>query len=180
MPQQSSIIATKSPNGTVYVFDSASPKHSATPSDNVCHPEARLSGHTEEGYGLSWSAHDQGMLLSGADDERVCLWDIGAAPGADGTVPPLRTFVGHAGTVEVRAPARGGAVRGGAVVVGGLWVCVHTPVGVGGSGSGGEAWGEESGHGLPDLGPQVAVASFSIPHSPSPSPIPYSPPPLLL
>jgi WD40 repeat protein len=101
MPQLPNIIATKSPNGLVLLFDSASSKHSAHPADNTCMPEARLSGHSEEGYGLSWSLHEKGRLLSGADDELVCLWDIERRAGSDGTVSPLKTFKGHAGTVEV-------------------------------------------------------------------------------
>jgi hypothetical protein len=103
MPQAPNIIASKSPSGTVCLFDSDSPKHAS--GDAVCRPEARLSGHTEEGYGLSWSLHQRGMLLSGADDERVCLWDVSRAPGPDGFIAPLRICKGHVGTVEVGAGA---------------------------------------------------------------------------
>lgn len=30
-------------------------------------------------YGLAWSPHTAGHLLSGSDDARICLWDINAA-----------------------------------------------------------------------------------------------------
>ena len=106
MPQASNIIATKSPSGTVFVFDSSSPKHHEAGSEHKCQPEARLSGHTEEGYGLSWSLHDRGRLLSGADDERICVWDIERRAGSDGTIAPSRTFTAHSGTVEARAVGR--------------------------------------------------------------------------
>ena len=78
MPQEKFIIATKTISAEVYVFDYS--KHpSKPPSDGECRPDLRLLGHTQEGYGLAWSSLRTGHLLSGSDDETVCLWDIGAA-----------------------------------------------------------------------------------------------------
>ena len=73
-PKNSFFLATKSPNAAVYVFDYS--KHPSIPTDNTCRPQHRLVGHEQEGYGLSWSPHDCGHILSGSDDAMICLWDI--------------------------------------------------------------------------------------------------------
>lgn len=79
MPQNPFIIATKTVNAEVYVFDYS--KHpSKPPADGECKPDLRLRGHNSEGYGLSWSPFKQGHLLSGSDDAQICLWDINATP----------------------------------------------------------------------------------------------------
>jgi len=69
MPQSSNIIATKTVKGEVHIFDYF--KHASRPTDNVVKPELRLSGHNEEGYGLSWSSLQNGFLLSGGYDNKV-------------------------------------------------------------------------------------------------------------
>ena len=74
MPQNSFIIATKSPSSTVFVFDYS--KHPSTPPDSISRPHHRCMGHSLEGYGLCWSPHECGTLLSGSDDATICLWDI--------------------------------------------------------------------------------------------------------
>ena len=54
MPQNSFIVATKTPSSDVFVFDVS--KHPSTPEpDAECCPEHRCTGHTEEGYGICWS-----------------------------------------------------------------------------------------------------------------------------
>lgn len=79
MPQKKSIIATKTVNAEVYIFDYS--KHpSKPPLDGECNPELRLRGHNTEGYGLSWNKLKAGHLLSGSDDAQICLWDIQATP----------------------------------------------------------------------------------------------------
>jgi hypothetical protein len=100
MPQNSFIIATKSPNADVLVFEYS--RHDSHPKDTVCRPELRLTGHTMEGYGLDWSPLQQGRIVSGGDDTKICIWDI--APGASGkgsTVQPLTTLLSHTAVVEV-------------------------------------------------------------------------------
>jgi histone-binding protein RBBP4 len=75
MPQNPSIIATKTVSSDVYVFDYT--KHPSKPkADGVCAPDLRLKGHSMEGYGLAWSPLAEGHLLSGSDDKQICLWDI--------------------------------------------------------------------------------------------------------
>ena len=56
-------------------------KHPSKPKDaerNICKPNLRLKGHAKEGYGLAWSPHEPGKLISAGDDHLICFWDIGA------------------------------------------------------------------------------------------------------
>jgi WD40 repeat protein len=75
MPQNPSVIATKTPQADVFVFDYT--RHPSVPSaDGKCKPDMRLTGHTKEGYGISWSPRLAGHLLSASEDGSICLWDI--------------------------------------------------------------------------------------------------------
>ena len=77
MPQRPSIIATKAPAAEVMIFDCS--KHNKKPASGAkCQPDKKLVGHDKEGYGLAWSPHTAGKLLSGSDDTHICLWDIEA------------------------------------------------------------------------------------------------------
>eukprot|EP00239_Pterosperma_sp_CCMP1384_P000324 CAMPEP_0197850832 /NCGR_PEP_ID=MMETSP1438-20131217/16540_1 /TAXON_ID=1461541 /ORGANISM="Pterosperma sp., Strain CCMP1384" /LENGTH=188 /DNA_ID=CAMNT_0043464215 /DNA_START=427 /DNA_END=989 /DNA_ORIENTATION=+ len=54
MPQNHSLVATKTVSAEVYVFDYS--RHpSKAPADGQCNPDLRLKGHKREGYGLAWS-----------------------------------------------------------------------------------------------------------------------------
>ena len=79
MPQNPSIIATKTISSQVYVFDLS--KHPLAPElgDNECKPQLRLKGHRKEGYGLAFNSKKAGLLCSGSDDSLVCVWDINHA-----------------------------------------------------------------------------------------------------
>ncbi|GKA58728.1 WD40 repeat-containing protein MSI1, partial [Tanacetum coccineum] len=79
MPQKSSVIAIKTVNPKVHIFDCS--KHpSKLPLDGKCNPDLTLRGHNEDGFGLSWSKFKQGHLLSSSYDGQICLWDIEATP----------------------------------------------------------------------------------------------------
>lgn len=78
MPQNPSLIATKTNSSEVFIFDCS--KHAVESESGSCNPDIRLKGHTDEGYGLSWSPLKEGYLLSGSNDRKVCLWDIHAMP----------------------------------------------------------------------------------------------------
>jgi len=69
MPQCPKIIATKTVKGEVHIFDYY--KHPSRPIDSVVKPELKLTGHTEEGYGLCWSNLQNGYILSGSYDNKV-------------------------------------------------------------------------------------------------------------
>ncbi|KAF9618416.1 hypothetical protein IFM89_001139 [Coptis chinensis] len=86
MPQNPHLIAAKTTASDVCVFDSSS--------QNQCY---RLKGHSQEGYGLSWSPHKQGYLLSGSNDSNICLWDISTTPL---TLHPMSTYQFHEDVVE--------------------------------------------------------------------------------
>mmetsp|Transcript_14502 Transcript_14502/g.21839 ORF Transcript_14502/g.21839 Transcript_14502/m.21839 type:complete len:445 (+) Transcript_14502:118-1452(+) len=95
MPQNKFVVATKSPSSTVFVFDYS--KHDSIPRDNVCRPQHRCTGHTSEGYGLCWNPHEAGVLLSGSDDHKICMWDLREA-GVD--VAASHICEGHKDVVE--------------------------------------------------------------------------------
>ena len=49
MPQNPSVIATKTISSDLYIFDYT--RHGTEPSsDGVCKPDLKLKGHTKEGY----------------------------------------------------------------------------------------------------------------------------------
>lgn len=68
-PHNSFVIATKTVNSDVLIFDYT--QHESSTSDLTCRPQIRCTGHEKEGYGLNWSPLLDGLLLSGADDAKV-------------------------------------------------------------------------------------------------------------
>jgi len=68
------IIATKTVTGDIDIFNYH--KHPNTPANDEVKPDLRLLGHDQEGYGLAWNPLKKGLLLSGSDDCRACVWDI--------------------------------------------------------------------------------------------------------
>lgn len=96
MPQNPSVIATKSSNSDTYIFDYT--KHPSQPRpDGKCIPEKVLKGHSLEGFGLDWNPIVEGLLLSSSKDGLVCSWDIRSDST---TIEPLNTFKNHEGPVE--------------------------------------------------------------------------------
>nr|CAR66202.1 retinoblastoma-associated proteins 46/48 [Dugesia japonica] len=99
LPQNPTIIATKSPSSDVLVFDYT--KHPAKPDPNgLCQPDLRLKGHQKEGYGLSWNPKRSGYLLSASDDNTICMWDINTSPRDQRIIDALSIFTGHSSVVE--------------------------------------------------------------------------------
>lgn len=100
MPQQTEYIATKSVNGQVLIFKYTD--FESIPKTTQCTPTLRLKGHTQEGYGLCWSYKKEGLIASGSDDCKVCVWDIFAQQNQidKGCLQPLLTMEGHSGVVE--------------------------------------------------------------------------------
>jgi len=74
MPQSHQMIATKTKEGEVHIFDYF--KHPSRPVTDEVKPNLKLLGHNKEGYGLSWNPNRKGYLISGSDDGIICLWDI--------------------------------------------------------------------------------------------------------
>lgn len=92
MPQNPDILATMSSTGTAFVLDRT--KHPLEPTGTF-KPDITLEYHTEEGYGLSWSPHDPGKLLSGAGDSKIALWDITQFSSISPELAPSRDFSTH-------------------------------------------------------------------------------------
>lgn len=89
-PFNENLIATKSSNGSVYIFNKDIEKESSN--DYIL----KLSGHTQEGYGLSWSKCENNILISGSYDNLICLWDIESQSDKS----PLITYSDHENLVE--------------------------------------------------------------------------------
>eukprot|EP00803_Ostreobium_quekettii_P008693 evm.model.scf_442.1 EVM.evm.TU.scf_442.1 scf_442:856-5839(+) len=100
MPQKPSVIATKTVSALVYVFFSDCHPAKPPPDERHCRPDLKLTGHETEGYGLAWSPFREGHLLSGSDDQMICLWDINGRTGQGKELPAVNTFTEHKGVVE--------------------------------------------------------------------------------
>jgi histone-binding protein RBBP4 len=93
--QDHNLIATKTVKGEVHIFNYF--KHPPKPTDSQIKPDQRLLGHTAEGYGLSWSRIKKGYIISGANDNKICVWDINSGAAI---VNPLKEFTEHKASVE--------------------------------------------------------------------------------
>ncbi len=90
MPQNPTIIATKSASREVYIFDYTrvciciqftlfgdfytiltNLQFQSKPHDGTFLAHLILRGHTKEGYGIDWSPVREGHLLSASDDKTV-------------------------------------------------------------------------------------------------------------
>ncbi len=60
----------------------------------------RLVGHSKEGYGLDWNPLQVGLLLSGSDDNRICMWDINQSSITSQSVDPVCKWDKHTQVVE--------------------------------------------------------------------------------
>mmetsp|Transcript_19715 Transcript_19715/g.18782 ORF Transcript_19715/g.18782 Transcript_19715/m.18782 type:complete len:119 (+) Transcript_19715:376-732(+) len=98
MPQSHNIIATKTVSGEVHIFDYF--KHPTKPSNDEVKPDLKLLGHRKEGYGLSWSPVNSGYLVSGSDDNLICMWDVNKPNQLSVTLEPLMVFENHTQVVE--------------------------------------------------------------------------------
>lgn len=112
-PSDPWFVATAAVTGDVLIFDLyRSPRE--PPRDGRCLPATRLACHTAACRSVAWSPHEEGILLSGSVDGRLCVWDIidkDAKPHhpekelrQPSGVKPLRTFEhAHGGGVNAAA-----------------------------------------------------------------------------
>ena len=100
MPQNPCLIATRSVDSNVYVFDYT--KHPSHPTSTEFKPDIVLQGHTREGFGMDWNPLKNGHLATCANDEIICLWDISKFSRENRTLSPvLQLTSGHSSVVEV-------------------------------------------------------------------------------
>lgn len=100
MPQNSDILATKPNNDKVYVFDrKISCCCIEEKTSDLFQPTLVLSGHADEGFGLNWSPHEEGRLLSSDSESYICYWDI-QQTDKDKLLQPLHTFLKQEGSVN--------------------------------------------------------------------------------
>ncbi|KAH7105079.1 histone acetyltransferase type B subunit 2 [Auriculariales sp. MPI-PUGE-AT-0066] len=96
MPQNPDLIATKTTNGTVLLFDRT--EHPSEPdADGTCRPQMRLVGQTQDGWGVSWNPTRSGHILSCSDT--VCHWDINGYTKGKTELEALSTYKGHTSVV---------------------------------------------------------------------------------
>ena len=98
MPQHYNVVATKTVSSQIHVFDYF--KHPTKPETDQVRPELRLLGHSKEGYGIDWNSRQEGYLLSGSDDNTICIWDIQGATAPNKALEPLLKLEEHTGVVE--------------------------------------------------------------------------------
>jgi len=97
MPQNPCLIATRTVQGDVLLFDYT--KHPSVPNNDVARPDLRLTGHATEGYGLSWNKQRKGWLVSCDNAGVVCVWDVTQGNKANRSLVPVHTL--SAGTAPV-------------------------------------------------------------------------------
>ncbi len=68
------LIATKSSNGNVYLFDYT--KHPPNPKDIDYCPQMILGGHESQGFALDWKYSKELHVISGDNDGVICFWDL--------------------------------------------------------------------------------------------------------
>lgn len=103
MPQNHFIVASRGPNPDVFIWDLS--KHSSFPDEaSAPAPQGVCVGHKGEGYGICWSQHKEGSLITCSEDKTICLWDVNTVVGgksANGTeTKPVSIFSGHTDVVE--------------------------------------------------------------------------------
>lgn len=103
MPQNHFIVASRGPNPEIYIWDLS--KHSSFPDDATAPtPQGVCVGHRGEGYGLCWSQHNAGSLVTCSEDKTVCLWDVNDVIGGKSEnghqMKPVSVFKGHTEVVE--------------------------------------------------------------------------------
>ena len=89
------IVATKSSNGNIYIFNKFEHKDSKSSIGS----QLTLTGHTSEGYGLSWNYINENIVASGSDDKMVLVWDINAE-NKEKRINPMIKFEEHTNIVE--------------------------------------------------------------------------------
>jgi histone-binding protein RBBP4 len=110
MPQNASFTALRLDSPNVEIHSISKPtEHSAQGTEKVSmddfEPIVELDGHSKSGWGLDWSKLNEGSLVTGADDDLICVWDIhnmtSRSKGSEtASVKPVHSISGHQGNVN--------------------------------------------------------------------------------
>ena len=85
MPKKNSIVALGGESGKISIF--CLDNHPSTPTDIYTHPDSILHHHQQQCNSLNWSILNQGLLVSGSKDHKVCLWDLQGSIASEYTTP---------------------------------------------------------------------------------------------
>ena len=96
-PQNPNLIATMCTDGRVLVWDKT--KHPVAPTPGQL-PQMELVGHEREGYGLSWSPHEEGYIATASEDATVRVWDIKQATKTNTLIKESRKYEHHSSIVN--------------------------------------------------------------------------------
>ena len=88
MPQDPSLIACKTNGPDIRLCKISTSSNSAGSAVGV------LQGHGKAGWGLSWSPLHEGLLVSGSDDCKICVFDVSKP------VAPLCVLEGHSDVID--------------------------------------------------------------------------------
>ena len=91
MPQDQNIIASKCINGEVQIYELNKHLEENELENYLAQPELILNGHNKEGFGLDWNLGKKGYIISGSEDNKICVWDInkGKVDESKGGLNPL-------------------------------------------------------------------------------------------
>eukprot|EP01028_Stygiella_incarcerata_P002849 TRINITY_DN153_c0_g1_i1.p1 TRINITY_DN153_c0_g1~~TRINITY_DN153_c0_g1_i1.p1 ORF type:complete len:436 (-),score=121.43 TRINITY_DN153_c0_g1_i1:161-1354(-) len=100
-PRSDFLIATKSTSGNVLLFDWSKFESNTDMSKKTATPTAVFEGHTKEGYALDWSPFKPNLVVSGAEDGNVLVFDVEKS-ATDGPIAMHRDCHQHRGVNEVQ------------------------------------------------------------------------------
>lgn len=97
-PFNSDMVVTKSSDSNLYLYNLSNKiNYSNNLGNETLSYTSKLVGHSEEGYGLSWSSLKSNYLLSGSNDHTICLYDLTEPKKS---ISPITKFSSHTNVVS--------------------------------------------------------------------------------
>ncbi|KRX17921.1 putative histone-binding protein Caf1 [Trichinella nelsoni] len=97
-PHRQFIIASQASDGNIYLFDYRNHPSKRGPFDKF-EPLVTMEGQKQEGIGLAWNPHKEGVLLSSSRDCCIYEWNV-ISDNDHQTLNPTRIFSSHSAGVE--------------------------------------------------------------------------------